>query len=185
GSRPAPDLMLVLGGDGRAGRAGDAGAAEPAITERVLRQILLVIILGEVEGRGVPYLGGDLAVTGRAQLLLKAVARGFRGAALLRRVGVDRRAVLRADIVALPHALARVVAFPEQFEEGLVARHFRVVDDEHGLGMAGPPAAHLFIGRVGRMPAGIADRRRPDARRLPEDAPGAPDAAEPDLPQLH
>src|SRR5438132_6021540 len=86
---------------GSTDRAGDAGAAEAAIAERVLRQILLVIILGEIEGRRIPDLGGDGAVTGTAELLLKALARGFGGAALFRRVGVDRRAVLRADIIAL------------------------------------------------------------------------------------
>src|SRR3977135_4355883 len=107
---------------GSADRAGDSGAAEAAIAERVLRQILLVVILGEVKGRGVLDLGRDLAVAGGIQLLLKAIARGFCGAALLRRIGVDCRAVLRADIVALAHALARVVALPEQLEERLIPR---------------------------------------------------------------
>src|SRR5438067_12837607 len=143
---------------GSTDRAGDAGAAEAAIAERVLRQILLVVILGEIELRRVADFGGDGAEAGGAELLLKALARGFGGTALLRRVGIDRRAVLRADIVALAHALGRVVAFPEQFQQRLIARHLRVVDDQHRLGVAGLAAAHLLIGRVRRMAAGITDR---------------------------
>src|SRR5438105_12285579 len=101
--------LTSFGCRGDPGRAGDAGAAEPAIAERVLRQILLVIILGEIEGRRIADLGGDRAVSCRTELLLKAFARSFGGAALFRRVGVDRRPILRADIVTLAHSLRRVV----------------------------------------------------------------------------
>src|SRR6478736_5982696 len=82
-------------------RAGHAGTAEPAIAERVLGEILLVIVLGEIEFR---RLGGLL---------------------LLRREGVDAGTVLRADVVALPHALRRVVAFPEHLEQRLVGNLLR------------------------------------------------------------
>ena len=44
--------------------------------------------------------------------------------------------------------------------------------------MAGQPGAGLLIGRVGGDAAGIADRRHPDAFGLPEQALGAPEAAE-------
>src|SRR4051812_24333394 len=46
--------------------------------------------------------------------------------------------------------------------------------------MPGVTAAHLLIGRVRRRAAGIADRGRPHARRLPELALGAPETAEPE-----
>src|SRR5205807_9164902 len=99
---------------------------------------------------------------------------------LRRRIGVDRRAVLGADIIALAHALSRVVAFPEYLEERLVARHLRVVDHEDGLGVPGLPAAHFFIARVGGRAAGIADRGGPHPGRLPEFALGAPKAPHPE-----
>src|SRR5688572_23335486 len=44
---------LALRGDAGTDRAAHAGAAEAAITPRILRQILLVIILSEIERRRV------------------------------------------------------------------------------------------------------------------------------------
>jgi hypothetical protein len=41
----------------------------------ILRQILLVVVLGEVEGRGVADLGGDVAQPGRFELTLVGLAR--------------------------------------------------------------------------------------------------------------
>ncbi len=46
--------------------------------------------------------------------------------------------------------------------------------------MAGPAGAHLLVGRVRRVAAGVADRRRVDAGRLPEHPLGAPEAAHAD-----
>src|ERR1700734_1637491 len=43
--------FATLSGNSRSDRTAHAGAAEAAITVRVLRQILLVIILGEIERR--------------------------------------------------------------------------------------------------------------------------------------
>src|SRR5580704_19285645 len=99
--------------DGSADRAGDPGAAEPAIAERVFRQVLLVVVLSKVELRRLADLSGDGAVAGALQARLEAFARGLGSTELLGRIGVDRRAVLGADIVALTHALGRIVAFPE------------------------------------------------------------------------
>src|SRR5438132_8727664 len=90
---------------GSTDRAGDAGAAEAAIAERVLRQVLLVIILGEIEGRRVADFGCDRAIAGGGEPHLVHLARGLGGLALRRRIGIDRRAVLGADIVALAHPL--------------------------------------------------------------------------------
>ena len=107
-----------------------------------------MVILGEVELRRGADLGGDGAVAGGTQPLLKAVSRGLGGTKLLRRIGVDRRAVLRANVVALAHPLGRVVAFPEHLEERVVAGDLGVEHHQHRLGMAGLAAAHLLVGRV-------------------------------------
>src|SRR5688572_20467943 len=91
-------------------RTAHAGAAEAAITIWILCQILLVMILGVVERRSLDDLGRDLAIAGLVEALLEGLARLLRGAALLRRGDVDAGAVLRADVVALAHALGRIMA---------------------------------------------------------------------------
>src|SRR5512143_3579197 len=58
---------------GNAGRTGDAGAAETAVTAGSLRQVLLVIVLGEVERAGFGDLGGDRAVPRPRELRLESV----------------------------------------------------------------------------------------------------------------
>src|SRR5687767_15531644 len=68
-----------------ADRARHAGAAKPAISERVLRQILLVVVLGEIELRRVDDLGGDRPEVELLQLGLVHALGLFRGALLLRR----------------------------------------------------------------------------------------------------
>src|SRR5208282_5915294 len=161
-------------------RTSDPGAAEAAISVRILREILLVVVLGEVERRGFADLSGDLAQPGGIEPALIGFSRRLCRAALRRREGVYRRAILGADIVALPHALGRVVALPEQFQERLIAGDFRVVNDEHGLGVPGASAADLLIGRVGGGTAGVADGGDPDPQRLPEYPLGPPEAAKPE-----
>src|SRR5207248_6043781 len=86
-------------------------------------------------------------------------------------------AVLRADVIALAHALRGVVTFPENLEQLVVAQLLRIEDDEHHLGMIGEPAAHFLVRRVLRFTARIADRGRIDAGALPEEPFGAPEAA--------
>src|SRR5713101_4246368 len=56
-------------GHGDADGAAHAGAAEPAIAHRVLGEILLMIILGEIERRRVADLGGDGSVAFSSQRL--------------------------------------------------------------------------------------------------------------------
>ena len=68
-----------------ADRAADAGAAEAAVAVRVLREVLLVVVLGVVELRRRHDLGRDRAVAGRGQLLLKRVARALPRRAAARR----------------------------------------------------------------------------------------------------
>src|SRR5881397_855530 len=96
-----------------ANRAAHAGAAEAAISVRVLREVLLMVVLGVVElGRRLD-LRRDRAVSRRGQLLLKRVARSLGRALLIVVRVVNARAVLRAGIVPLPHALRRIVVLPE------------------------------------------------------------------------
>src|SRR5439155_16467518 len=160
--------------------AGDAGAAESAVAHRVLREVLLVVRLGVVERPGRRDLGRDLAVACGPELLLERGASRLGDRALLVAIRIDRRAVLRADVIPLPHPLRGVVVLPEEAEDLLVARLLRVEDDEHRLGMTGAARADLLVRRVPREAAGIADRRRVDAGRLPEDALRTPEAAHPD-----
>ena len=51
-------------------RTGHARAADAAIAVGILRQVLLVIVLGVVERRRVGDLGGDAAVAGGGQPIL-------------------------------------------------------------------------------------------------------------------
>src|SRR6516225_7881662 len=104
-SRPGPihslprDTPGLAVGAGDPHRARDARAAKAAIPVRILiaRKVLLVVVLGEVElGRRLD-LGGDLAVSGLAQLLLEGDQRLFGGGALLVGVVEDCRTILRAD----------------------------------------------------------------------------------------
>src|SRR5579862_4495740 len=108
--------LATLRGDARADRATHSSAAEAAIAVRIFCQILLVIVFGEIERRGVENFRSDQShVLGRKRLAVRSL-RGLGGGALLRRKGVDAGAVLRANVVALPHALGRIVAFPERLE---------------------------------------------------------------------
>src|SRR5680860_1064666 len=115
---------------------GHLAEAVVAVAPGVLRQVLLVVVLGVVE---VPVaglrqrldLGRDGAVAGGAQALLVRLARGRGGLGLLRGGGVDQRAVLRPAVVALTHALRGVVLLPERHEQLLERHHIGVVDHLH------------------------------------------------------
>src|SRR5262245_23989760 len=115
-SRPTP-MTAPLGFDADADRAGDARAADTAVALRVLGQVLLVIVLGEVERRGGGDLGRDLAEALGRQRLLIGLQRGDRLGGLRVARDIEARAVLGADVVALAHALGRVVVFPEHLQE--------------------------------------------------------------------
>src|SRR4029077_14561742 len=85
-----------------ADRTRHAGAAEATIAGRIFRQILLVIVLGEIELRSVDDLAGDRAVAFLLQLLLIHRLRCL-GCLPLRSVeGVDAGAVLVTNLLALP-----------------------------------------------------------------------------------
>jgi len=173
-ARACRPLTLCLEADG----TGNARAAEPAIAVRVLRQILLVIFFCEVERPGGRDLGRDVRVSRRLQPSLIRLARGFRLGELRLAGGEDRRAILRADIVALPHALRRIVILPEDAQE-IGEAHLRgVIDHAHHFRMARAAGASLLVGGVGREATGVTRRRAPDAfADLPELALGTPEAA--------
>src|SRR5688500_9336875 len=101
----------------RAHGAAHARPAQTAVAAGVLAQVLLVVVLGVIEGRRGAQLGRDLALAGLAQAGLVGLPRGLGQRALLVVEGVERRAVLRAHVVALAHALRRVVALPEDLQQ--------------------------------------------------------------------
>src|SRR5699024_7248146 len=81
-----------------------------AVAVRVLRQVLLVLILREVElaGRGIRQqrdLRGDGAKTALGEGRLPRLDGLLRLGELLSVQGIDCTAVLRADVIALPVAL--------------------------------------------------------------------------------
>src|ERR1043165_3004415 len=73
-----------------------AGAAEPAVAVRILRQVLLVVVLGVVELRRRKDFRRDRAVAALRQRALILVAGALRRRALRRIVEVDAGAILRA-----------------------------------------------------------------------------------------
>src|SRR5262249_51251946 len=99
-------------------RAGHPSAMVRAVSIRVLgiRQVLLVVVLGEVELGRLADLGRDLAIAGPRQLLLVGRQRLLGCGLLLWRVPEDRGTVLATDVVTLAHALGRVVRLPEHLQ---------------------------------------------------------------------
>src|SRR5665811_647655 len=73
---------------------GRVGRAVTAVAVGVLREVLLVLVLGVVVRRSRPDLGGDRAVAATGQLRLVCLRQRTRGVLLLGRRGVDRGAVL-------------------------------------------------------------------------------------------
>ena len=95
-------------------RKAHARAAEPAVSVRILREVLLMVVLGVVELARGQDLRGDLPVASRAQARLIGGAASLRLLALRVGVSENRGAVLRSDIGALPHPLRRIVRFPKR-----------------------------------------------------------------------
>ena len=60
------------------------------------------------------YFAGDLCVARVIQCLLKNFRAGLRLSQLRLVVGLDRRAILSATVVALTHALGRIMTLPER-----------------------------------------------------------------------
>ena len=137
-----------------------------------------MVVLGVVEVGSRHDLGGDLPVPLAREPALVLAAGCLGGGSLLLTVGVDPRAVLRTDVVALAHALGRIVALPEDLEKGLVGDPRGIVDHPHHLVVAGGAATDLAIRRVGGFPGGISHRGRDHPFGLPELLLRAPETAE-------
>lgn len=104
-----------------------SGAPEAAVPAGVLAQVLLVVIFRIVKGLSLPDVRGDQAETMLRQNLL-VVLLGPQGCPhVLSRGRVDGGAVLRAVVVALAHALGRVMILPEDLEQFLKADAFWLV----------------------------------------------------------
>ena len=110
--------------------------------------------------------------------MLISLGAGFRRVQLLRRGRIDHRAVLAADVVALAHALGRVVQFPEHLQQVFVFHFGLVIHHQHHFAVAGQAGADFFVGRVRREAAGVADHAADHAVALPELALGAPEATQ-------
>src|SRR5262245_25230146 len=200
-SRPPPDHSRAAAGEG-CGRLASVDVLERrrgeplgqlharrvdrAVTVRDLVEVLLVVVLGEVERRGrrADDLGRDRAVAVGRELLLEHVATGLRQPPLLIVLDEDRGPVLSAPVVALAHALRRVVVLPEDPQQLLVGRLRRIEHDPDGPCVAGPARAGLLVRGVGRDAALVAHGGRPHARLLPEGLLFAPEAAERELRDL-
>src|SRR5262245_44515783 len=130
-------LVILLVPYAHPNLAGDSGTPDAAVAAGVLVEILLMIILGVVERGRVEDLGRDAPEARRRQSILIRRSRGFGRPLLLRRVAVDRRPVLRADIVALAHPLCGIVILPEQLQHRVIAGLLRIEDHEDDLGVPG------------------------------------------------
>ena len=136
-----------------------------------------MIVLGEVEWGRIDDFGGGRTEMPRLEFLAIHRFRGLRGPALLGGEGIDAGAILRAYIIALAHALGRIVTLPEGFEQPLIGNLRRIVDHQHHLIVAGAAGAHLLVGRVGRVAARVADGGDVNAvAQFPKLALGAPEA---------
>src|SRR5262249_10924842 len=112
-----------------------------AVADAALFQVALVVFLrGPEFGRG-GDLGDDRPAEPARAIL--ALSGGARRRLLLRRVEEDRRAVLVADVGALPVQRRRVVVRPEHLQQVVVGDLPRLVLHLHHLCMARPVRADV------------------------------------------
>lgn len=131
---------------------------------RVAGEVFLVIVLGDVEGLGGDDLGDDRPV--EDFVIGEAGDHGLGDPLLLRRVAEDRRAVLRARVVALVVELGRVVDHEEDLEQLAIGHGLWIERNLHHFGVAGSARADRFVGRIGRRPAHVAGLDRLDPAHL-------------------
>src|SRR5262245_30372645 len=151
--------------------------------EAALFEVLLVVLLGAVEGTG----GDDLGHDGPLEAVLRGEPRDRRlGRGLLRGGMVeDRRAVLLAHVRALAVRGRGIVVRPEHVQEILVFHAGRIIRDLHRLRVAGAVGAHVLVRRIRRAPSGIADLRRDDTLDLAKRGLDAPETSGGDRGLLH
>src|SRR5450759_1808193 len=170
-------------GSGRPGDAhgtGDSRSPQAAVAIEILREVLLVGVLGVIELGGGQDLGRDGAVARGRELPLERALRGLGRRALRLVEGVDARAVLHARVVPLPHTLRRIMVFPEQLQQLLVRDLRGIEDDEDDLAVPRLSRADLAVRGVRSHAGGIADGGREDAAPLPENFLGAPETSHPE-----
>src|ERR1043165_2859901 len=136
-------------------------------------QVILVIPLGRPESRAVDDLRRDRA----RPLLLRALDGLLRRLALLLVMDEDRRAVLRADVVALAVLRRRVVQAEEEVEDVVVRDLLRIEHDLDRLRVPGAALLHVFVARVLQRAAGVADARVDHAGQLADQLLDAQEAA--------
>ena len=158
---------------------------KPAVPSRVLVEVLLVVVLGEIEGRGRENLGGNRRQTRSPQAVSIGHPTALRRVHLDVAIGVDTAPILGAAIVALAHPLGGIVSLPERPKQRGIGRDGRVEDHPHHLVVPGLPAADLPIARVGGVSGGIAHLSRDHPRQSPEDALRTPEAAQTEQGQFH
>src|SRR5690606_37738896 len=159
----------------------NAGATQPAVSTRIFRKILLVIILGVIERTCRPDFRCHIAVTGLQQSARVALSAGFCLLQLLIAVTVNAGAILGAYIVALSHPLGGVVGFPEHAKNVRKTDNRRIEYDQHHFVVTGAAGTDFFIGWIRCVTASVADRRGVNARLCPELALSPPEAAQPQL----
>ncbi len=92
-------------------------------------------------------------------------------------VGVDRAAILRADIVALPVQRGGIVHGEEHAQQVFVGDDVRIERHLHHLGMPGVAGADLLVGRVRDLPAGESRGHARHPAQFQEHRLQAPEAA--------
>src|SRR4029079_17084238 len=109
------------------------------------RPVILVIVL-----RGIPVAHRfDRRDNAPAMAGVVAVDRRLRPRFLLVFLREKRRTILRADVIALPVELGRIVGGEEDVEEVVIADVLVIEGDADRFGMAGIAAAHLLVGGIG------------------------------------
>src|SRR5919108_73496 len=137
-----------------------------------LLEVLLVVVLGLVEGRR----RLDLRHDRRAPVRLLARLRAQRELLLLLVVEEDDRAVLVADVPSLAVELRRIVLVPEDVEQLFVSDELRVEGHFDDLGMPGRVRADIFVRRILERATGVTDARPGDAFDLAKRRLDAPEA---------
>src|SRR5205823_10667026 len=87
------------------------------------------------------------------------------------------RSILRPAIGTLRVSAGRIVRLPEEVQQLRVGNLRRIELDQHGFGVAGGPVGYFLVGRIRGLPAGVAYRRRDDARDFAQPLLDAPETA--------